>query len=329
VYIYKRNFWGSGKRPAGRGIAAPFVSPRVEVNDLLSIVREGQPPPSLNADKNIRQLSFSERQALRFKRKLDAIIRLGDLRDELAVLTLVAAVEGKFVAPKDFEPEQKALLRQEAATALGKIGGSVAIAKLNDLLNSKDPKERMMAARGFSGAVGGQAASALLTALKKETDAALKAQIIFALGNVGSVLGNMQEKEAIAKELISQMENNKDVVHLAAINALGELRLKSATEPLLKQLSKLHSVEHLAAAIVIALGKIGDERAVNLVVVMLEVHAKKRVRSEAALALGKIGGSKARAALKRRLNLEKEASVRADILKAMTPVIHWTFQSAR
>jgi HEAT repeat protein len=330
VYIYERNFGGSGKRlPAGGGIAAPFFSPRIdEVYDQLSIVREGGLPLELHRRPEIRRLSFSEIQVLRFKRKLDAIAKLGDLKDERAVLTLVAVVEDKlFVAPKDFEPQQKFLLRQEAAAALGKIGGQVALAKLNDLLNSKDPKERMMASRGFTDAAGGQAANILLTALKKETDPGVKAQIIFALGKIGGGLSN-QVKALIVAELIRQMETGKDDVLRAAIEALGKLPLKSATEPLLKQLAKLHSVEHLAESIVIALGNIGDERAVNLVVTMLEVHTKKRVRSAAALALGKIGGSKAQAALKRRVNLEKEQSVKSDIFKAMTPVINWRFQSA-
>jgi HEAT repeat protein len=344
VYIYERNFWGSGKRlPAGGGIAAPFFSPHIdEVYAQLDIVREATLPLAFYRQLKNRKLSFQEAkqemQHERFQRKRVAITKLGDLRDERAVLTLVAVVEDKlFVAPKDFEPEQKSRLRKAAAAALGKIGGPVALAKLNDLLNSKDPKERKMASEdGFSGASGGQAATHLLTALKKEMDLEVKAKIIIALGNIGGGLSN-QAKELIVKELIRQMENKelirqvalenntaKEVLR-AAIEALGKQRLKSATEPLLTQLNKLHQDEILAEAIVIALGNIGDEGAVNLVVVMLEVHAKKRVRSAAALALGKIGGSKAMAALKRRRDLEKEQSVKSDILKAMTPVIHWTF----
>lgn len=327
MYLYGLNFCDSENRlPAVGGIAAHHIE---EVYSQLDIVREGGLPLEFHRRPEIRRLSFSAIQDIRFKRKLGAIAKLGDLRDERAVSTLVAVVEDKlFVAPKDFEPQQKLLLRQEAVAALGKIGGSVALAKLNDLLNSKDSKERMMASRGLSAASGGQAATSLLTALKKETDLSVKSQIIFALGNIGGGLSN-QVKELIAKELIRQMENNRNDVLRTAIEALGKLRLKSATEPLLKQLTKWHSVEHLAEAIVIALGNIGDERAVNLVVTMLEVHTKKRVRSAAALALGKIGGSKARAALKRRWNLEKDESVKSNIFKAMTPVIHWTFQSAR
>lgn len=332
MYIHERNLWGSGTRLlAGGGMGAPGFSPHIdEVYDQLAIVREGGLPLEFHRRPEIRKLSSSEQQDLRFKRKLGAIAKLGDLRDERAVLTLVAVVEDKlFVAPKDFEPQQKLLLKQEAMAALGKIGGSVALAKLNDLLNSKNPKERMMASRGFSGAAGGQAATILLTALKKETDLGVKAQIIFALGNIGCGLRD-QAKALIVAELIRQMENNTDKEVLrAAIEALGKLQLKSATEPLLQRLTKLHSDKGLAEAIVIALGNIADKRAVRLLVIMLEVHTEKRVRSAAALALGKVGGLEARAALKRRLTLEKDESVKSNIFKAMTPVIHWTFQSAR
>lgn len=126
------------------------------VYDQLEIVREATLPLHLYKREKTFALSISAWQVLRFQRKLEAIAKLGDLRDERAVLTLVAVVEDRLFGPKDFEPLQKFLLQQEAAAALGKIGGPVALAKLNDLLNSKDPNERMMAARGFSGAAGGK-----------------------------------------------------------------------------------------------------------------------------------------------------------------------------
>ena len=300
------------------------------VFDQLDIVREGELPLEFYRRPEIRQLSFSERQVLRFRRKLEAIAKLGDLRDERAVKTLVAVVEDKlFVAPKDFEPQQKLLLQQEAVAALGKIGGPVALAKLNDLLNSKDPKERMMASRGFSGAAGGQAVTDLLAALKKEKDAGIKSQIISALGKIGSGSSSNQEKELIVKELIREMENNTGEVPLAAINALGEIKSKSATEALLKQLKAHPSIERLVQDTVRALGEIGDDRAVELLVIMLEKHGSKVVRSAAAVALGKIRGPKALAALKSALSTEKEPSVKADISTAIhgkPAILHWTFQ---
>jgi HEAT repeat protein len=288
------------------------------VYDQLSIVREATLPLELFRRPEIRRLSFSEVQTLRFQRKLKAINELGDLRDERAVLTLVAVVEDKlFVAPKDFTPQQKLLLQQEAVAALGKIGGSVALSKLSDLLNSKDPKQRLMAARGLSGAAGGQAVTVLLAKLKQETDGDIKSQIIFALGNVGSGLSSNQEKQLIVTELIREMENNTGVVQSAAIRALGRIRLKSATEPLLKQLKLWTSIPALTQDIIWALGEIGDDRAVELLAIMLEKHGEKSVRSQAAIALGKIGGAKALAALKQRLTEEKDADVKVTISKAL------------
>jgi HEAT repeat protein len=64
-------------------------------------------------------------------------------------------------------------------------------------------------------------------------------------------------------------------------------------------------------------GEMADDKAVGLLAIMLEKHGSKSVRSEAAVALGKIGGSKALAALKSRLNQEKEDSVKAAISKAL------------
>jgi HEAT repeat protein len=303
------------------------------VFDQLSIVREGTLPLELWRRPEIRRLSFSEIQDLRRRRKQEAIAKLGDLRAERAVLTLVAVVEDKlFVAPKDFTAQQKLLLKQEAVVALGKIGGRVALSKLKDLLNSKDPKERLMAARGFSEAAGTQAVAILLAKLKQETDAGIKSQIIFALGNVGNGLTSNQEKQLIVRELIREMENNTGRVQSAAIRALGKIRLKSATDPLLKQLRLWTSIATLAQDIIWALGEIGDARAVEILVIMLEKHGSNSVRSQAAVALGKIRGSKALAALKRRLSQEADAMVKASISKALIPppqYLRWMFRSFR
>lgn len=303
------------------------------VFDQLSIVREATLPLDLMRRPEINRLSFSEIQQLRFKRKLDAIAKLGDLRDEQAVLTLVAVVENKlFVAPKDFTPQQKLLLQQEAAIALGKIGGSAALSKLRGLLNSKDPKERLMGARGFSEAAGGPAVSILLAKLKQETDAGIKTQIIFALGNIGSGLTSSREKQSIVTELIREMETNVGLVQEAAIRALAKIRLKSATEPLLNQLRLWRSIASLTQEIIWALGEIGDARAVEMLVIMLEKHGANSVRSQAATALGKIRGPKALAALKRRLNQETDASVKAAISKALLPptqYLNWVFRPFR
>jgi len=292
------------------------------VYEQLNILREGSLPLADYDTPELRQLSIPDRRAavqtLRFQRKMAAIAKLGDLKDKRAVAALVAVVEDKlFVAPKDFEPLQKSLLQKEAVVALGKIGGPVALAKLGDLLKSKDTKERSLATGGYSVAAGGQAATDLLTALQQETDPGVKAQIISALGNIGGALSN-PEKEAIVKLLIHEMENSTgDVLPRAAIDALGKIKLRTATEPLLNQLRQHLGIVQLVEDIIGALGEIGDDRAVELLVIILEKHGSASVRSEAAIALGKIGGAKASAALKSRLGQEKEDSVKAAISKAL------------
>ncbi|MES1240960.1 MAG: DUF4157 domain-containing protein [Acidobacteriota bacterium] len=319
------------QRQPGRRITPYSTNPVLdETVEQLAIVREGQPPPDFYDDAENRALDFEGRLQKEFKRKLKAINRLGELRAEQAVFTLVALLEDRIASPKrDFSPTQKFLLKQAAAGSLAKIGGTAALSKLSDLLKSKDPDERKIAAQGLPGATGGQAATDLLKALQAEADDALKAQIIFALGRAVMDLRDIRERQAIAAELIRQMETGKDAVQFAAIRVLGQLRLKSATEPLLKQLIKSHHEEAMAAEIVSALGEIGDQKAVEMVSIMLRVHEKPRVRSEAAVALGKIGGPKARAALKERLNQDKDAGVNAAIAKAMVIRLHWKFGAAQ
>jgi HEAT repeat protein len=283
------------------------------------IINETFVPAAIMERRENLALTQDQQEDLLVRRKLEAIAELAKLKnDDRAAKTLVLIVEDKLHAINRLRPPDKLAVQQDAVEALGKIGSQVALSKLNDLLNSKDPKERMLATRGFSTAVGGQAAAALLTRLSQETNADIKFEIISDLGKIGSGLASVQEKETIVKALIREMENNTGEVFRVAIRALGKLQLKSATEALLKQLKLFGlSISSIGEDIIRALGEIGDDRAVELLVIMLEKHGSKFVRSEAAIALGKIGGSKALAALKNRLNQEKEDSVKADISKAL------------
>jgi FOG: HEAT repeat len=81
------------------------------------------------------------------------------------------------------------------------------------------------------------------------------------------------EKEPIVKLLIHEMENSTgDVLPRAAIDALGKIKLRTATEPLLNQLKQHLGIVQLVEDIVRALGEIGDDRAVELLVIILEKH---------------------------------------------------------
>lgn len=268
-----------------------------------------------------------EVQIRRAKKFSAALARLGELKDQRAVRLLIEIVEDKIIGPNDFTPEQILALKDEALTTLAKIGGSVALWKLHELLNSNDPNERMKAARAYSAASGRVAVVDLRIALMQETDETLKIQIISALGNVSGL--DAKTKQTIVTELLSIVEHEPLNIKRAAITALGRLQVKTATEPLIKELKDHHSIPELAGDIEWALGDIGDDRAVDILVIMLEKHGSPSVRSGAARALGQIGGDKAHAALKRQLKQEPDKGVRTTIARALAPpILHWEFKSA-
>jgi HEAT repeat protein len=311
-----------GSRPA-----PPFE----QVNEQLAIVREGTLPLEKYRDPKVRSLSFDERVILQFQRTLAAIYRLGELKDQRAVSTLIGVLEDKIWGQpaRGFSASQKQMLQQAAAESLGQIGETSALTRLNDLLSSKDPKDRLRGGKAFAGATGGQAVIALLAALRKETDVPVKAQIMRALGNVGRSSSSNSEKELIAKELVRVMESSSLDLQQVAVNALGVLRVKTAVAPLLKLARQHLGIAGLVSDIAAALGEIGDNQAVELLAILLKDHGSPLVRSQAALALGKIRGAKALAALRASRGREKDRGVKASINLAIhgkPATLQWDFR---
>ena len=249
------------------------------------------------------------------KRKLEAIQKLGDLRDERAVPTLLAVLNDTVFGVKRLQAANKPVLRQEAAQALAKIGGAGAETTLSGLLNHPDAGERQLAADALASGAGSAAIAALLDRLKKEKDPAVKFKIITSLGKVGGAAGSAAERAVVAGELIALMQNSVGDIKLASITALGHLKLDTATAPLLKELRSWMSIAPLVEAIVRALGEIGDPTAVDDLSLMLASHRSVAAREQAAVALGAIGDAKALAALRKALTTEKSPAVRAIISK--------------
>jgi HEAT repeats len=288
-------------------------------------VREGTLPLSFFSQKEIRDLGPDEQDRMEMRRKLKAIVKLGEKGDQRGVPVLVGVVDGTLFARERHDPSLMDLLKQAAIDALGQIGGPVALAKLTDLLKSQDPKVRNQAAHGLGESAGSQPVTELLKSFTTETDPDAKGQIIAALGKLGGRSSSDAEKAAIAKRLIQLMENSTGALQMSAINALGAVGHKSATLPLVNQIEQHLSIDELVRDGVRALGEIGDDRAVELVVIILGKHGSKSARIAAAIALGKIGGSKARSALKKRGGEETDADVKAAIFKAYYGVLRWQF----
>jgi HEAT repeat protein len=318
------------RQPAKTKGSPPSVPLFEQVNEQLAIIREGTLPLAMHRDPKNRALSFDDRVTLQFRRTLAAISRLGELKEPRAVPLLIGVLEDRIWGQpaRGFSALQKQLLQQAAAESIGQIGGTLSLTKLNDLLTSKDPKERLIGGRALAGATGSQAVTALLAALRKETDAAVKKQIIRALGNVGRSSSKSQEKELIARELVRVMESSAVDLQQATVNALGVLQVKSAVDSLLKLARQHLGSAGLVSDIAAALGEIGDSRAVELLGILLKDHGSMAVRSQAALALGKIRGPKALAALRASRATEKDRGVKASINLAIhgkPAILQWEF----
>jgi HEAT repeat protein len=250
-------------------------------------------------------------------RKLIAAEKLGDLRNQGAILTLVAVLEDKVPGVAQFDPMNKSLIVATAAEALGKIGGPQAVAALTPLLNSTDLQKRKIATVAFKHMRGKDVATELLARINKESDPDVKTDIIIGLGDVGQDLGNTPETRLAVDELIKNLSTLKTATKTISLNqlkwqrintikALGKLRDKRATADLTKAIYDWRSDPGVLKNGMEALGLIADPAAVDSIDIWLRLSPDSSVRLAAAEALGKTGGKQALAKLQKRLESKQE-----------------------
>jgi HEAT repeat protein len=99
-------------------------------------------------------------------------------------------------------------------------------------------------------------------------------------------LGKIGDQRAVLP-LLALLTNAPLSLSAAAAEALGDLHAREAYDPLMKE---LHVNEVAAKAIIIAIGKLGDERAVPLLCRLLNEGSARQHRSAAAVALGNFRG---------------------------------------
>jgi HEAT repeat protein len=104
----------------------------------------------------------------------------------------------------------------------------------------------------------------------------------FALSDFGpEEPGNETEK------LLEALKSNKGSTRVAAMMALGEMREKAAVDPIIGILTRDYPPAQAGATI--ALGKIGDERAVEVLRKQMKDGDGEYVKGGSAIALGRIG----------------------------------------
>lgn len=118
-------------------------------------------------------------------------------------------------------------------------------------------------------------------ALKSETQNS-SIYVPFALSDFGP-----EEPGSETEKLLKALKSNKGSTRVAAMMALGEMREEAAVDPIIGILTKDYPPVQASAAI--ALGKIGDERAVEVLRKEMKDGDNEYVKGSSAIALARIG----------------------------------------
>lgn len=120
--------------------------------------------------------------------------------------------------------------------------------------------------------------------------------------------------EPTVEPLIKALDDNDFWMRAAAVGALGKIGDERAVEPLMKALNewydKYEKYENGCHLVAKALGAIGDERAVEPLIEILDECSDEGVRWHAATALGEIGDLRAFSVLERATNTDTSKEVR-------------------
>jgi HEAT repeat protein len=182
--------------------------------------------------------------------------------------------------------EPSALLRFKAVKVLGAISGKLVVPPLIRALRDQDRGVRSAAVKALSKIKDKRAISAVIGALKDQ-DENVRHTAAQCLAH------NMNVGEEAVEPLITVFKNEKnehEYVRAHAAIALGSIGDKRAFEPLLSVLENMD--ESIRGPVASALGELGDKRAVTPLIAALE-DDDLSVRSEAARALGNIGDVRA------------------------------------
>jgi HEAT repeat protein len=207
----------------------------------------------------LRDGDASERRA--------AAIELGEARESQAVDALIDALANADEG-----------VRSAASTALGQIGDERAAEPLVTMLDDSSESVRDSAISALV-MTGAPAVPALLASLESSEAAVLEAS--------ASVLGQIGDTRAV-RPLFALLNNDERSVRMAAAHALSSFggRVFNALAAALEG-----EDERIREAVAVALGEIGDERAVKPLLDALKSSKDRNAQLAAARALGSIGRS--------------------------------------
>ena len=196
-----------------------------------------------------------------------------------------SSVEGLvniLINSEEYDP----VLKKEIINALGAIGSMKSCNALISCLKDEDKSVRNYAIKSIK-ALGPVASGIILKELNETRENKVKEHLIEILGEIGD------EQSTITLIELLQTENEK--IKSSVIQALGKIKSREAVNPLIEIILDKSQGKEVRENAVIALGEIEDVRAVIPLSELLveSQYIMSRLKSLTAQALGKIGDERA------------------------------------
>ena len=228
----------------------------------------------------------------------EAAVALGTLRDPRAVVPLVSLLCDADRAVREAaigaltaigEPSVPALgiclsdpqpgVQEAASSVLASIADGRVLSPLITALANRDWIVRMHAAKALGKIKDSNAIEPLIPLLQDKVKA-VREEATAALASIG---------DAALPSLLTALKHSEWLVRLHAVEALGRIRSPTAVEPLLSVLFNDQD-QAIREDVVRALGQVGDERAVEFLIMVMK---EPGLRPLAVDALGQIGDPQA------------------------------------
>ena len=262
--------------------------------------------------------------------RCDAAVALGEIGDERAVEPLIEALKDKIAS-----------VRRAAAQALGEIGDKHAVRPLIQMLKDRSVLARRASVEALGKIGDKRVVEPLIKVLRDENHSVCKAAAEALRRITGKDFGTdygrwrrwwrrqvAQEKEALGgtgkaqkedrvSSLIKQLNDRDWRVRCRAVEMLGKIGDRRAVESLIMVL-RLGQGEYIREVAAQVLGRIGDRRAVEPLIKALKDRSR-HIRRRAAQALGKIGDKSAVAPLIEAL-ADGDSEVRKSAAEALSRI---------
>ena len=264
-------------------VSAPSRASRASRLLMAGLVALGLAAGGAGAAAAVPQAEPSQPERISPAALAQAIARLGDVDDAAraaAARTIrrVPAAEAVPALVQAVLKDADQYVRYKALVLLTGFGGPQVRDTVGRVMQDRNDRLRLVAYKYFEHHPGPDVDFALLAALDHETAEFVRPALIRALAAHG-------RDPAVQQALLKELGHGRTFFRSAVIEALGDYRATYAVGPLLEIIRQDPALRDDA---VLALGKIGDRRALSPIIA-LQAHAAREAQPEIAAAICLLG----------------------------------------